>query len=85
MILELVAIDILQSALNKQWGYTYHNNTHQSTVALPIAFSSSGYVGVANDSGTVTIGIKPNGSQTIVLRDNNAGGNTGIYWLMLGW
>lgn len=68
----------------KQWGFKEHNNTHQSTVKLPIAFKNSGYVGAANDSGTVTIGIKPTDKQTIELRDNNGGGKTGIYWFVVG-
>ena len=67
-----------------QWGFKEHNNTHQSTVKLPIAFKNSGYVGAANDSGTVTIGIKPTDKQTIELRDNNGGGKTGIYWFVVG-
>ena len=67
-----------------QWGFKEHNNTHQSTVKLPIAFKNSGYVGAANDSGTVTIGIKPTDKQTIELRDNNVGGKTGIYWFVVG-
>lgn len=69
---------------NRQWGFKEHNNTHQSTVKLPIAFKNSGYVGAANDSGTVTIGIKPTDKQTIELRDNNGGGKTGIYWFVVG-
>lgn len=68
----------------KQWGFKEHNNTHQSTVKLPIAFKNGGYVGAANDSGTVTIGIKPTDKQTIELRDNNGGGKTGIYWFVVG-
>ena len=68
----------------KQWGFKEHNNTHQSTVKLPIAFKKGGYVGAANDSGTVTIGIKPTDKQTIELRDNNGGGKTGIYWFVVG-
>lgn len=67
-----------------QWGFTEHNNIHQSTIALPIAFAYSGYVGVANDSGTITIGIKPVGNNAIELRDNNGGGKTGIYWIIIG-
>lgn len=67
-----------------QWGFKEHNNTHQSTVKLPIAFKKGGYVGAANDSGTVTIGIKPTDKQTIELRDNNGGGKTGIYWFVVG-
>ena len=67
-----------------QWGFTEHNNTHQSNVTLPIAFSYSSYVGVANDSGTVTIGIKPASNQTIELKDNNIGGKTAIYWFVVG-
>lgn len=67
-----------------QWGFKEHNNTHQSTVKLPIAFKKGGYVGAANDSGTVTIGIKPTDKQTIELRDNNGGRNTGIYWFVVG-
>lgn len=70
--------------LNKQWGFTEHDNTHQSTVELPIAFKNGGYVGVANDSGTVTIGIKPIGTHTIALKDNNVGAKTAIYWLVVG-
>lgn len=70
--------------VSKQWGFKEHNNTHQSTVKLPIAFKNSGYVGAANDSGTVTIGIKPTDKQTIELRDNNGGGKTGIYWFVVG-
>ena len=68
----------------QQWGFKEHNNTHQSTVKLPIAFKKGGYVGAANDSGTVTIGIKPTDKQTIELRDNNGGGKTGIYWFVVG-
>lgn len=68
----------------EQWGFTEHNNIHQSTIALPIAFAYSGYVGVANDSGTITIGIKPVGNNAIELRDNNGGGKTGIYWIIIG-
>ena len=68
----------------EQWGFKEHNNTHQSTVKLPIAFKNGGYVGAANDSGTVTIGIKPTDKQTIELRDNNGGGKTGIYWFVVG-
>lgn len=68
----------------EQWGITLHNNTHQSTIALPIAFAYSGYVGVANDSGTVTIGIKPVGNNAIALRDNNDGEKTYIYWMIIG-
>lgn len=70
--------------VQQQWGFKEHNNTHQSTVKLPIAFKNSGYVGAANDSGTVTIGIKPTDKQTIELRDNNGGGKTGIYWFVVG-
>jgi hypothetical protein len=69
---------------NKQWGFKEHNNTHQSTVELPIAFKNGGYVGAANDSGTVTIGIKPASTHTIELRDNNVGEKTGIYWFVVG-
>ena len=68
----------------QQWGFKEHNNTHQSTVKLPIAFKKGGYVGAANDSGTVTIGIKPASTHTIELRDNNGGGKTGIYWFVVG-
>ena len=68
----------------KQWGNTFHNNTHQSTITLPIAFAFSGYVGVANDSGTATIGIEPKDKNSIVLRDNNGGPKTMIYWLIIG-
>lgn len=68
----------------EQWGFKEHNNTHQSTVELPIAFKNGGYVGAANDSGTVTIGIKPASTHTIELRDNNVGEKTGIYWFVVG-
>lgn len=80
---ELMAATILL-LVYKQWGFKEHNNTHQSTVKLPIAFKKGGYVGAANDSGTVTIGIKPTDKQTIELRDNNGGGKTGIYWFVVG-
>ena len=83
MDLQDLSVGLLQVP-NKQWGFTEHNNIHQSTIALPIAFAYSGYVGVANDSGTITIGIKPVGNNAIELRDNNGGGKTGIYWIIIG-
>lgn len=79
-----ILADLQQQQAFKQWGFKEHNNTHQSTVKLPIAFKKGGYVGAANDSGTVTIGIKPTDKQTIELRDNNGGGKTGIYWFVVG-
>lgn len=75
---------LIQLSDVEQWGYKFHNNTHQSIVTLPIPFASSGYVGVANDSGTVTIGIAANDKNSIVLRDNNSGGQTKIFWLIIG-